>query len=444
MNSTYNLIFPCFYWSSHDKDRIQCKCCLKITEDSFNLLLLTQDSGQTSPSTIKLSSYDRMTAKQGICTFESEKEDFSLIFLDPSFRHQNRFLYSLVDSCCIIPSDLTTYIVMDKPLYVPNGQFQITEQSVTQNIHSIFKQRFFDLTKNSTYEVDSDYVSKSSVFFAFMLRLASQKFAKQNSDYNPIMKDEAEAGKWLLTFTPMNSNEFGNAQQALHDVTPEIHRELRIIQEDAARYKTTDKRWFGDLSKICLNVCLALTASEHPYLQGEFDICARIALTIYATFPDKVNEETVFNAMRGIVNMVPLENRSDMNSIKLISDKIHAIIKTICPQISYTFEKKCWTILSMFTNAVSCLYAKNFNDDWKLWRWIFDSKDKVTSLSVFCASVLLFALPIITRNQSQTVEETMHYWDNAVSKFSLDELLLLSNYLFYHCFNSESTHPQQT
>ena len=441
-NSTYNLIFPCFYWSSHDNDRIQCKCCLKITEDSFNLLLLTQDSGQTSPSIIKLSSYDRMTAKQGICKFESEKEDFSLIFIDPSFRHQNRFLYSLVDSCCIIPSDLTTYLVMDKPLHVPNGQFQISEQSVTQNIHTIFKQRFSELTEHNASDVDSDYVDKSSVFFAFMLRLASQKFSRQNSDYKPIIKDENEAGKWLLSFTPMNSNEFGNAQQALHDITPEIQNELRYIQQDAERYKPIDKRWRNELKKICLNVYLALTASEHPYIQGEYDICATIALILSSKFPEKTNEETVFNAMRGIVNMIPLENRADQNSIKLISDKIHAIIKTICPQIEFTFQKKCWTIFNMFTNVVSSLYAKNFNDVWKLWKWIFDSKDQVTSLSVFCASVLLFALPVIARYQSQTVDETLHYWDAAVSKFSIDELLSLSNYLYYHCFNTETNQPQ--
>ena len=438
MNSAFNLIFPCCYWSEKDKERFQCRCCLKITEDNFSLLLLSTNSGQVSPITIKLSTFKTMHAKQGICRFESDVQDFSLIFIDPSFTHQSRFLYSLVDSCSAIPVTPSKYAIMNKPLFIPNGQFPLSEKSITNNVHSIFRQRINQILSNKSEDVNDTFLNYSCAFISSMLKLASQRFAHQNPDLNKLLKDEQEAAKWLLSFTPQNSKEYQQAAKAFQSgITQQVQKDLNVIKEDSVRFRTSDKRWNASLQKACENVCLAMCASGHPYLQGEFDICAKCALTLFSTFPDKTQEETIFTAARAMFNLIPLENRIAQSSIRLISQKVLEIISAISPEISEIFQRKEWQIFLMFGNDISAIYSRSYHDIWKLWKWIFDSKDKIISLSIFCTSVLLFSLPTIAEHNSNKIDETLQYWDKEICKFNIDELLYLSNYLMDHCFNSE-------
>ena len=409
---------------------MKCTCNLKITEDSFKLLIISLNEGQTTPITIPLNTYSRLSIKQGICNFISQNDEFSLFFVSSSQRHQNRLLFALTDSCCIVPIDLFTFKIMKKPCFIPDGTFPALEKSVSQTIHKMFKQRFIEISEHDSETHDPEYISYSCSFFGFQLILLANK-QMQKQKVSLFLQNEKEAANWLLSFIK-NNTEYAKAAKKIKSANQETKKELNVIKQDAERYRTNNEKWNDDLRVLCANVCMAMSASGHPYLQGEYDVCAKIALTLIAFDESKVTEENIFDITQVICTMIPYENRISEESIKDISQRILKITESVCPQISVFYKDMDWSCFIMFANVISALFTRSFNDVWKLWKWLYESEDVLASLCSFCAAILIFELPVFAAHNTQSIGLTLEYWDSSLLELDINQVLNLSYYLYSH------------
>ncbi|EAX88545.1 hypothetical protein TVAG_232130 [Trichomonas vaginalis G3] len=374
-----------------------------------------------------------MITKIGKCKFISDNQSFCLLFID-SARNQNRFLYSLADAGLIVPIDLQTYAIIEKPSNIPNGKFTNLEMSVTQTIHSIFRNRFMNLTEEQLPDHFQDYNGYAAAFFVSLLQIKVKKWIKESESNISISPDfdTNRATEWLLSKTQENSNNYAEAHKKIKDANPNQSKLIKVVNNDAVRHRTEDKQWTDILNRTCIEVLSSMIAEGHSYLQGEYDISAKIALTLGSSG----NSETIYNATKYICEFLKLEDRAGASTIQLISDEIFNIYEKACPEIFKFFKNRGWDIFIVLGNVIPPIFTRSFDDVWKLWYWLEQKNEKNNyAFSCFCGAVMLMMIPEISSHKTLKVDYMLEYWDTSLPKLDLNSLLDISNYLYHNSLN---------
>lgn len=426
MNSRFNLIIPAYYCDKSNQERMECTLSLKISKDSCILLFISSQF-QLNPFQIQLNKYNKMHTKIGKCKFMSDNHSFSLLFIE-SQSHQNRFLYSLADAGIIIPIDLKHYAVMSSPVNIPNGRFLNIEMSVTLTVHNLFRNRYLNLSLNINNDILQEFANYSAAFFSNILNAKVKSWIKSDKTHSPLPEgfNIDNAIGWLQSKSTPKSNNYSQAHDKIKDANDDMKRLIKVINADSPRHRSNDPKWTNLMSKTCTEILCALVADGHQYLQGEFDICAKVALIL----GDSGTSEMIFNGTRYICEFVPLKDRASAAIIQDISNSILDIYKKVCPEIHKFFEIRGWNNFMMLGNNIPHLFTRCFNEIWKIWYWLSKTEKIEIAFSCFCASILIMMLPEIAKHKTVKLDFVLEYWDDAITKIDVNQVLNLSNYLY--------------